>query len=350
MARVFDIIQAPDQRPDQLVIRVPQDGWGDIRLGSQLVVGESQNAVFFRDGKALDTFGAGRHTLTTANVPLLIGLLGKLFSGESPFKASVYFVNMVDLLDLKWGTPEPIAVRDHDLGMVRLRGFGSYSIRVTDAQRFVAQVVGQRGLYSTNEIADWLRGQLVSAFADVLGESKAGLFDLPGLTDELSVALKAKVAESFEQSGITAKQVFVQSISATEDTSKAIDERAAMGAIGDMNAYLRFKAAQALGTAAAGTGQGGAGGAGEGMAAGVGLGAGIGLGAGLGGMVVQAMQGSMQPQAPAAAASQTATPQSKGDVQSLIDNLDLRLANGEIDQATYNRLVEKWQKRLDEMG
>ena len=232
--------------------------------------------------------------------------------------------------------------------MVRLRGFGSYSVRVTDAQRFVAQVVGQRGLYSTGEIADWLRGQLVSAFADVLGESKAGLFDLPGLTDELSVALKAKVAESFEQSGMTAKQVFVQSISATEDTSKAIDERAAMGAIGDMNAYLRFKAAQALGTAAAGAGQGGAGG--EGMAAGVGLGAGIGMGAGLGGMVAQAMQGAMQPQPAAAAGPQTAVPQTKGDIESLIDNLDLRLANGEIDSATYNRLVEKWQKRLDEMG
>ncbi len=349
MARIFDIIQAPDQRPDQLVIRVPQEGWGDIRIGSQLVVGESQNAVFFRDGKALDTFTAGRHTLTTANIPLLINLLGKLFSGESPFKASVYFVNMVDLLDLKWGTPEPIAVRDRDLGMVRLRGFGSYSIKVSDAQRFVAQVVGQRGLYSTNEIADWLRGQLVSAFADVLGESKAGLFDLPGLTDEISVALKAKVSESFLQSGITIKQVFVQSITATDDTTKAIDERAAMGAIGDMNAYLRFKAAQALGTAAAGAGQGGAGG--DAVGAGVGLGAGIGMGAGLGGMIAQAMQGAMQPQAaPPAAAPQTAAPQTKAEIEAMIDSLDMRLAKGELDQATYSRLVEKWQKRLDEMG
>lgn len=347
MPRIFDIIQAPDQRPDQLVLRVPQRGWGDIRLGSQLVVGESQNAVFFRDGKALDTFGPGRHTLTTANIPLLINLLGKLFSSESPFKASVYFVNMVDLLDQKWGTAEPIALRDKDLGMVRLRAHGTYSIRVEDAQRFVAQVVGQRGYYSTSEITAWLRSQMVASFTDLLGETKASLFDLPALVDELGVALKSKVSESFSQSGITLKQVFVQSISATEETLKAIDERAAMGAIGDMNAYLRFKAARALGTAAEGAGKGGGTG-GEGVGAGLGLGAGIGMGAGLGGMIAQAMQGAMQPQQQSAAAS-SATPQSKADIQALLDNLDLRLANGEISESVYERLVSKWEKRLEEM-
>lgn len=347
MARIFDIIQAPDQRPDQLVLRVPPDGWGDIRLGSQLIVGESQNAVFFRDGKALDTFGPGRHTLTTANIPLLINLLGTLFRGESPFKASVYFVNMVDLLDQKWGTPEPIALRDPDLGMVRLRAFGSYAIRVADAQRFVAQIVGQRGFYSTSEITNWLRGQIVTAFADLLGETRAGLFNLPALLDELSVALKAKVSESFEQVGITLKQMFVQSISATEETLKAIDERAAMGAIGDMNAYLRFKAARALGTAAEGAAQGGAGG--EGVATGVGLGAGLGMGAGLAGMVAQAMAGAMQQPQPAAAAP-TAAPKTREEIQALLDSLDLRLANGEINQETYDRLVAKWQKRLEELG
>lgn len=348
MPRIFDIIQAPDQRPDQLVLRVPQQGWGDIRLGSQLVVGESQNAVFFRDGKALDTFGPGRHTLTTNNIPLLINLLGKLFDGESPFKASVYFVNMVDLLDLKWGTGEPVALRDKDLGMVRLRAHGTYSLRVEDAQRFVAQIVGQRGYYSTNEIANWLRSQLVAGFTDLLGETKAGLFDLPALVDELGVALKAKVSESFAQSGMELKQVFVKSISATEETLQAIDERAAMGAIGDMNAYLRFKAARALGTAAEGVGSGGGGG--EGVGAGLGLGAGIGMGAGLGGIIAQAMQGAMQPQQQAPAGSSApATPKTRAEVQALLDNLDLRLANGEISEKIYERLVDKWTKRLDDL-
>jgi membrane protease subunit (stomatin/prohibitin family) len=342
MVRIFDIIQAPDMRADDLVMRVPQNGWGDIRLGSQLIVGESQRAVFFRDGKALDTFGPGRHTLTTANIPLLINLLGKAFNGESPFKASVYFVNMIDMLDQKWGTTQPIALRDPDLGMVRLRAFGAYSFKVADAQRFVAQIVGQRGLYSTSEITNWLRGQIVAALTDLLGETKAGLFDLPSLIEELGVALKAKMDDNFEQVGIQLKQIFIESISAPEETMKAIDERAAMGAIGDMQKYLQFKAALAMGDAAKASGQGG------GMSEGLGLGAGIGMGAGLGGMIAQAMAGAQQQQ-PQQAATPT-TPTTKAEVQALLDNLDMRLANGEISESIYEKLTAKWQKRLDEMG
>ncbi len=348
MPRIFDIIQAPNQRPDQLVLRVPEKDWGDIRLGSQLVVGESQNAVFFRDGKALDTFHAGRHTLTTANIPLLINLLGTLFKGESPFKASVYFVNMVDLLDQKWGTSEPIALRDKDLGMVRLRGFGSYSMAVSDAQRFVAQIVGQRGFYSTSEISDWLRGQIVSAFADLLGSTQAGLFDLPALTDELSVGLKAKVAESFEQVGITLKQLFLQSVSATEETVKAIDERAQMGAIGDMDAYLRFKAAGALGDPPPPRAPGG-GAASYLLGAGVGVADAMGLGGGMGAIIAQAMAGATQPR-PQAASAAPANPTTPAEIQALLDNLDMRLASGEISEATYNTLTAKWQRRLAEMS
>ena len=347
MVRIFDIIQAPDMRADDLVLRVPQTGWGDIRLGSQLVVGESQNAVFFRDGKALDTFTAGRHTLTTANIPLLINLLGMAFDGESPFKASVYFVNMIDMLDQKWGTTQPIALRDPDLGMVRLRAFGAYSFKVADAQRFVAQIVGQRGLYSTSEITNWLRGQIVSMLTDLLGETKAGLFDLPSLMEELGVALKAKISDRFDQVGLQLKQIFIESISAPEETLKAIDERAAMGAIGDMQKYLQFKAALAMGDAAKASGEGGGGG----MSEGLGLGAGIGMGAGLGGMIAQAMAGAQQqqPQQPQQAAA-PATPTTKAEIQGMLDNLDMRLANGEISESLYEKLTAKWQKRLDEMG
>ncbi len=347
MVRIFDIIQAPDMRPDDLVLRVPQTGWGDIRLGSQLIVGESQNAVFFRDGKALDTFTAGRHTLTTANIPLLINLLGKAFNGESPFKASVYFVNMIDMLDQKWGTTQPIALRDPDLGMVRLRAFGAYSFKVADAQRFVAQIVGQRGLYSTSEITNWLRGQIVSMLTDLLGETKAGLFDLPSLMEELGVALKAKMSDRFEQVGLQLKQIFIESISAPEETLKAIDERAAMGAIGDMQKYMQFKAALAMGDAAKASGQGGGG-----MSEGLGLGAGIGMGAGLGGMIAQAMSGAQQPQQPVQSpqAAAPTTPTTKAEIQTMLDNLDMRLANGEISESIYEKLTAKWQKRLDEMG
>jgi membrane protease subunit (stomatin/prohibitin family) len=253
---------------------------------------------------------------------------------------------MIDMLDKKWGTTQPVALRDPDLGMVRLRAFGAYSFRIMDAQRFVNQIVGQRGLYSASEITNWLRGQIVSSLTDLLGETKAGLFDLPSLIDELSVALKAKLSDHFEQVGIQLKQIFIESISAPEETLKAIDERAAMGAIGDMKAYLQFKAALAMGDAAKASGQGGGS-----MSEGVGLGAGIGMGAGLGSMIAQAMAGAQQttPATPAAPAA-PATPKTAADIQALMDNLDMRLANGEISESLYEKLSAKWQKRLDDMS
>lgn len=304
MARIFDIVEAPDQGPNQMVYRVPPTGSGDFRIGSQVIVRESQAAVFFRDGKALDTFGPGRHTITTANIPLLINLIGMAFSGKSPFKAEVYFVNMRDFIDMKWGTPEPIALRDKDLGLVRLRANGRYSMAITDPQMFVAKIVGTQGLYQTSQIEDYLRGIIISRLTDLLGETKAGLFDLPALFDEMSAAIRVKVAEDFAALGITLKQMFLGSVSPTEETQKAIDERAAMGAIGDMQKYLQYKAARAMGDAAAAGGGGEAGGA---AGTGVGLGAGFGLGAGMAGMISQAIAGAQQqaqaaPSAPTAAA------------------------------------------------
>jgi excisionase family DNA binding protein len=298
MVRILDVIEAPDQAASEMMTRVPEVGSGDFRIGSQLIVRQSQNAVFFRDGKALDTFGPGRHTISTANIPLLVKLVGIVFSGQTPFKAEAYFVNMRDFIDMKWGTPEPIALRDKDLGLARLRANGRYSMAISDPQMFVAKIVGAQGLYQTSDIEDYLRGIVISRLTDLLGESKAGLFDLPALFDEMSAGVKAKVVEDFAALGITLKQMFIQSISPTEDTQKAIDERASMGAIGDMQKYLQFKAARAMGDAAQAGGETG------GLAgAGIGLGAGMGVGAGMAGMISQAMAGAMQQPAgrPAAA-------------------------------------------------
>lgn len=305
MARIIDVVQAPDQGLEQMVSRVPESGAGDFRLGSQVVVRENQTAVFYRDGKALDAFGPGRHTITTANIPLLIDLLKLGTRGQTPFTAEVYFVNMRDFIDMKWGTPEPIAVRDRDLGLARLRANGRYSMAITDPQLFVTKIVGTQGLYQTSQIADYLRGIIVSRLTDLLGESKAGLFDLPALFDEMNAAARVKVAEDFAALGITIKAMFIQSISPTEETAKAIDERASMGAIGDMQKYLQFQAARAMGDAAKASGE-----AGGAMGTGVGLGAGIGVGAGMAGMISQAMQGAMQGQqaAPAAGAAPAAVP------------------------------------------
>jgi membrane protease subunit (stomatin/prohibitin family) len=300
MARVFDVIEYLDPSDREIVHRIPAHGSGDFRLGSQLIVRESQAAVFFRDGQALDTFGPGRHTISTANVPLLVSLISIPFGGETPFKAEVYFVNMKDFLDQKWGTPEPVPLRDNELGLVRLRAFGTYSMQVADPQLFVNKIVGAQGVYETTQITDFLRSIIVSKIVDLMGETAVSIFDMPKLYDEYAAGIKAKVQEDFANVGIMLKSVYVSSISPTEETSKAIDERAAMGAIGNMQAYLQFKAARAMGDAATAGGE-----AGALTGAGVGLGAGVGVGAAMAGAITEAMKAGKEQ--PAAAAADTVT-------------------------------------------
>ena len=339
MARIFDIVEAPDQGLNQMVYRVPSSGSGDFRIGSQVIVRENQNAVFFRDGKALDTFGAGRHTITTANIPLLVDLIGKLFSGKSPFKAEMYFVNMRDFIDMKWGTPEPIALRDKDLGLARLRANGRYSMAIEDPQMFVAKIVGTQGLYQTSQIEDYLRGIIISRLTDLLGEMEASLFDLPARFDELSAAIKAKVAEDFAALGITLKQMFLGSVSPTEETQKAIDERAAMGAIGDMGKYMQYKAAKAMGDAAT---AGGGGEAGSAAGTGVGLGAGFGLGAGMAGMIQQAISAGQQSQQAAAAGAPAAAPE--------VMTLSEAAAYMRVGEADVEELISSGQIKAKKIG
>lgn len=283
---ILDVIEWADAAPQDIVQRVPARGSGEFRIGSQLVVREHQAAVFFRDGKALDTFGPGRYTLATANIPLLTELISIPFGGKSPFRAEAYFVNSRTFTEMKWGTPEPIALRDKDLGMVRLRAFGNYAMQVTDPQLFVNKIVGARGLYETSDIREFLRGIIVSRFTDFLGEAGVSLFDLPRMYDELAAGARARASDDFKAVGLDLKAFYVQSINTTEETQKAIDERAAMGAVGDMQSYVKFKTARALGEAAA------AGGGGGGAAqTGLGLGAGVGLGA----MMAQIMGRAMAP-------------------------------------------------------
>ena len=304
MARIIDVIEAPDQGAQELVVRVPEVGSGDFRFGSQVIVRESQRAVFYRDGKSLDLFEPGRHTITTANLPILSGLLRMGTGGQDIFTAEVFFANMREFTDMKWGTPEPVTLRDTDLGLVRLRGFGQYTMQIADPKRFVDQFVGTQGMYRTGQINDFLRSAIISRMTDMWGENMTSILDLPRLFDELSAAMRATLQDDFTAMGLALKQFRIVSISPTEETAKAIDERASMGAIGDMAAYMQFKTARALGDAA--QQPGGAGGTGEGL----GLGAGIGLGAGMAGMITNAMnpqQGAPQP-APAPNRAQLAQP------------------------------------------
>lgn len=347
MARVIDVIQFNDETGREIVHREPPPGeQADLRLGSQLVVQESQTAVFFRDGKALDVFGPGRHTLTTANLPILSGIVGLFTNGKTPFPANVVFVNMRQFLDQKWGTPEPIPFRDPEFGMARLRAFGSYAYQVKDPQMFVNVIVGQQGIFTTDQLADYLRSMIVSKFADLLGDQKKSLLDLASVYNEIGAGARANLADDFGALGLALLQFYVTAVTPTEETSKAIDERAAMGAIGNMDSYLKFKAARALGDAAQNQTGGAAG-------TGVGVGAGLGMGAMMAGAIGDAFRnpgaGNVQGGG-GGGGTGGGTPQTPQQVQAMLDNLDMRFANGEISEETYKNLSARWQKRLDEMG
>lgn len=284
MARVFDVIEYPSEMQGEIVHRFPEQGIGDFRIGSQLIVREAQAAVFFRDGQALDVFRAGRHTLTTANIPLLINLLGKLFNERTPFPAEVYFVSMKEFANEKWGTPQPIIVRNPGmgLGVALLQGFGTFSFQVRDPQQFVTQVVGTQGTYRTTDIEDRLKTVLLSTLQDVLGETTAAksVVELIGLTEEVGAAVRAKAQDDFQALGLELKSFYIGNL---KPSSKSAQELRDMGML-DMATYTQLQAADAMREAA------------QNPSGGAGLTAGIGAGIGIGNLMQQATSGAMQQQ------------------------------------------------------
>jgi excisionase family DNA binding protein len=291
MARIFDVVEYPNEMRDEIVHRFPEEGAGDFRIGSQVIVRESQMAVFFRDGKALDSFAPGRHTITTANVPYLIDLIGKAFNDRTPFTAEVYFVSVREFADQKWGTPQPIIVRNPGmgLGVALLQGFGTYSFQVSDPQQFVTQIVGTTGIYRTGDIQSRLRSMLLSKLQDLLGETTkaTSVPELIGLTEEIGSGVRAKGQDDFKALGLTLKSFYIENL---KPSDKSAEELRAMGML-DMATYTQLQAADAMRDAA------------QNPSGGAGLTAGIGAGMGIGNVLSQTLQQGMQAGKPAGAAA-----------------------------------------------
>jgi excisionase family DNA binding protein len=326
MARIFDVVEYPSEMVDEIVHRFPESGPADLRIGSQVIVREAQRVVFVRDGNALDTFGPGRHTIATANIPGIINIVGKAFNDRTPFIAEVYYVSMREFADRKWGTPQPIIVRNPGmgLGVALLQGFGTYSFQVKDPMQFVNQIVGAQGIYRTADIENRLRTMLLSKLQDTLGETAAkhSVIELIGLIEELGAGVRAKSQDDFAAIGLVMKSFYIGSLKPYE---KSAEELRAMGML-DMQTYTQLQAADALREAA------------QNPSGGAGLTAGIGAGMGIGNVLSQSLQGvagAARPQTPNAPQAETPSPAPSGGPGSMPDVMTPS------DVATYLKVSEE---------
>lgn len=255
----LEVIEWFDSTGREIVHRIPEKGSGEIKYGAQLTVRESQAAVLFYQGKAYDAFGPGRHTLQTANLPILTKILSIPWGMKSPLRAEVVFVNMKVFPDLKWGTRDPVAFKDSKLGLVRLRAFGVFNIRVVQPVLFINSLAGTMGMFTSDDIESYLNQVIVSRFNDHMGENLDSLIDLPGRYQDLSGGLARRLQQDFSQFGIALSNLYIDSITPPAEVQKAIDDKSRLAVFDDLGKLARMKAAMAIEKAAESQGEAGAG-------------------------------------------------------------------------------------------
>jgi len=282
-----DIIEWLDQTNDTMVYRFPRFQ-NEIKYGAKLTVRETQLAVFINEGQLADVYKPGLYTLTTENMPILTTLKGWSFGFNSPFKAEVYFINTKNFTDLKWGSPNPIMHRDPEFGPIRIRAFGNYAMKVADPVKFIKEIVGTEGNFTTDEVSDQLRNIVITRFTNALGESKIPILDIASNFDEISKFCENKIKPEFLEYGIDLTKFLVSSITLPENVEKALDSRSSMGIIGDLNRFTQFQAANSMEEAANNP-------AGGGAASGMGMG----MGFGMANMMMNNMNQQQQTAAPA---------------------------------------------------
>ncbi len=275
---LVDIVQWIDSTSDTMVYRFERYN-NQIKYGAQLTVREGQTAVFVNEGRIADVFPPGMYELETRNLPILSTLQGWKYGFNSPFLAEVYFCSMRQFTDLKWGTLNPIMMRDPEFGPIRLRAFGTYVVRVKDPAVLIRQIVGTDGHFTVDEIVNQLRDLIVSRFAEILGESKIPVLDMAANYGELGEFLIRRIGPEFESYGIALTKLLVENISLPPSVEEALDKRTSMGIVGNLAAYTQFNIADSIPDAAKNPG---------GLAA---AGAGIGMGIGMAGPIAQAMSG-----------------------------------------------------------
>jgi membrane protease subunit (stomatin/prohibitin family) len=286
MNQFIEVIEWLDESQNTLLYRFPVYQQ-EIKNGAQLIVRESQAAVFVFEGQVADVFTPGRYTVEGGNTPILTKLGAWKYGFNSPIKSEVYFVNTKQFTDLKWGTSNPIMLRDTDFGIVRLRAFGAYSLRVVDPSEFIREVAGTNAHFQTEDIDGQLKRAIVTEFSDALGELKIPALDLAAQYKEIGDQIRGKINEDFKAYGLEVTKFYVENVSLPPEVEAAMDKRASMGALGDAQRYMQFQAADAMRDAAQNEGGG------------AGLGAGLGAGFAVGGQMANAFGSGQQQGQPA---------------------------------------------------